>query len=103
MKKNLKVNQDLISVIESLSHLFIEKDEKSYLTRQFNETLTVVDRLGEINTTNINPTNQVTGLINVFRRDEIDKERALTQEDALSGSAHTYKGFFVVKAIFDGQ
>lgn len=101
MNKNKNITSSKVKVIENLSRLIVDVKEKEYFTKQFNETISVVDKLGEIKTENIKPTHQVTGLINVFREDKIDKNRILTQEEALSGSKNTHKGYFVVKAVFE--
>jgi aspartyl-tRNA(Asn)/glutamyl-tRNA(Gln) amidotransferase subunit C len=101
MKKILSITRDLVKTIKTLSRLKIDDKEEIFLTRQFNETLTVVDKLGEIETKGVKPTNQVTGLNNVFRKDLIDKDRILSQKEALGGSKNTHGGFFVVKAILN--
>ena len=48
-----------------------------------------VESLTEVNTENIEPTSQTTGLINVTREDKVISENMLTHED-----------YFKVKAIF---
>ena len=59
-----------------------------------------VSKLQKIPTKDVIPTSQVNGLENVYREDEIDKSRMLTQEDALANAPATHNGFFKVKAVF---
>ena len=76
-----------------------EKEEKT-LEKGFEQTLKVIDQLNELDTSQVKPTSQVTGLTNVWREDKVDKSRMLTQKQALSNAKKTYKGYFVVPAIF---
>ena len=76
-----------------------EKEEKT-LEKGFEQTLKVIDQLSELDTSQVKPTSQVTGLTNVWREDKVDKSRMLTQKQALSNAKKTYKGYFVVPAIF---
>ncbi len=101
MKKTDKITSKVVESVEKLSNLEINKTEIEYLTKQFNQTLAVVDELNEVKTEKVKPTNQVTGLSNVFRDDILDKKRILSQKEALSSSSETHEGYFVVKAIFD--
>lgn len=95
------INKDLIKTIESLSHLNVPDAEENYFADQFNETLGVVGGLNQIDTENIESTNQVTGLKNVYRKDVVENERVLSQTDAMANSKNTHGGFFVVKAILN--
>lgn len=103
MKKNnlSSFSFDTTDKIAGLAKLEVNTKEKKYLTRQFNETLKVIDKLNELETKKYIETSQVTGLKNIFREDNIEKERILTQKEALANAKKTHNGYFVVKAIFD--
>ena len=91
------------SKIAILSQLKITQSEKKYLTKQFNDTLKVIEKLNKIYTDRTKETSQITGLVNVFREDAIEETRLLSQKEALSNAKRIYKGFFVIKAIFNGR
>lgn len=101
MKNKKEISKDTVKRMEELSHLSIDEKEKDYFTRQFNETLDVINDLNKVDTEEIMVTNQVTGLVNVFRDDLIDKDRILSQKDALLNSKNTHGGYFVVKAVLN--
>jgi len=101
MKSKVKVKIDNVKLVEKLSKLEIE--EKDYFTKQFNETLSVVEEINNLDTQGLTPTNHVTNLSNVFREDNIDEERLLSQKEALSGSRCVFNGYFVVKAVFENE
>lgn len=90
-----------ISKIAKLANLTITPNEESLFANQFSQTIDVVNQLNEIDTRGLPPTSQVTHLENVTRPDEVDKDRVLTQAEALSGARQTHKGFFVVKQILE--
>jgi len=62
-----------IEKLAKLARLHLRKDEIEMFRKEFTEILNYVDQLAEVDTSNIKPTYQVTGLSNVTRRDvEID-------------------------------
>jgi len=98
-----KITKKVVEKMVKLSNLTIENKEIEYFTRQFNETLEIVDKLNNLDTDGVEGTSQVTGLINVFRKDIVEKNRMFSQKEALSNSKNTYKGYFLVKAIFNDK
>jgi aspartyl-tRNA(Asn)/glutamyl-tRNA(Gln) amidotransferase subunit C len=85
----------------SLSKLSIDKKEESYFTKQFNQTIDTIDLLNKVNTNNVKATFHVTGLKNIYREDKVEKDRVLTQKQALSNAKRVHNGFFVVKGVLD--
>ncbi len=87
--------------IAKLANLHIDKEEEQRVEKQLSETLSYVESLNEIDTENIEPTSQVTGLTNVAREDVAME--SLTQEQALSNTKSVHNGFFQVKAILNNE
>ena len=81
-----------------LAKLRLSEKEIEKFRQQLSSILNYVDQLKELDTKNIEPTSQVTGLENVSREDKVLP--SMSQEEALSNAKETYKGFFKVKAIF---
>ncbi|MDO8460820.1 MAG: Asp-tRNA(Asn)/Glu-tRNA(Gln) amidotransferase subunit GatC [bacterium] len=92
----MKIN---VSHVAKLANLSLTKEEKEKFEKQLSETLDYVNQLKEIDTNNIEPTSQVTGLENVVRNDEAIP--SFSQEEALSNTKNKHNGFFKAKAIFD--
>lgn len=90
---------DILQVkkVASLANLPLTEEEDEKFAKELNETLEYVKKLDQVNTDNTEPTNQVTGLINVTREDIVLP--SLTQEEALQNAPSSYKGFIKVKAI----
>lgn len=96
--KAVKVDIDHLARLASLS---LTNQEKKKFEKQLGETLEYVKRLEAINTKNVEPTSQVTGLENVVREDEASP--SLSQEDVLSNAKSKLNGFFKVKAILGNE
>jgi len=82
-----------------LSKVNVTPEESNKLESQFLDTLKVIQKLTDLDTKEIIPTPQVTGLANCFRDDQIDPARQLVQAEALSNAKETYHGYFLVPAI----
>jgi aspartyl-tRNA(Asn)/glutamyl-tRNA(Gln) amidotransferase subunit C len=87
--------------LAELASLKLNQSEAQKLAKQFLDTLKVVKKLESLDTTTVTATPQVTGQINIFRDDQVDKSRLLTQAEALNNASRSYQGFFVVPAIFE--
>jgi len=85
--------------VAKLANLPLTQKEKEKFDKQLADTLDYVNQLEEINTKDVEPTSQVTGLENVTREDEV--RPSLTQEEALSGTKNQHNGFIKVPAILE--
>ena len=88
-----------VAKVAKLANLTLKPEEKERFEKQLSETLEYVNKLNSVDTENIVPTSQVTGLENVTRKDEA--KPSLSQEQALSNSKSTHNGLFKVKAILE--
>ncbi len=95
------VTTDDVKKIAKLANLKLQKDEVDLFAGQFTETVDVINRLNEIDTSDIPATYQVTGLTNISRDDIVDHKRILPQEVALREAKLTNNGFFVVPRVID--
>jgi aspartyl-tRNA(Asn)/glutamyl-tRNA(Gln) amidotransferase subunit C len=94
----MKIN---VPHIAKLANLPLEDDEKKRFEKQLEETIEYVEELNQVDTKNVEPTSQVTGLENVTR-DDITHP-SLTQDEALSNTTSSYNGFFKVNAILENE
>jgi aspartyl-tRNA(Asn)/glutamyl-tRNA(Gln) amidotransferase subunit C len=90
-----------ISHIAKLANLTLSDEEKSKFEKQLEETIHHIENLDSVDTSDAEPTSQVTGLENITREDEI--KPSLSQEEALSNAKATHKGFFKVKGILQSE
>lgn len=89
--------------IASLAKIPVTPQEEQKFAEAFTSTLSMVDSLFSINISSAVGTHQVTGLVNVFREDEVDTGRMLTQEEALANAPRSYNGFFAVDQVIEQE
>lgn len=98
-KNKIILSKDQVKYIAHLSNLFLSEEEAGKITRDLSDTLAFIEKIKKVDTTNLQPTCQVTGLINVFREDKIIP--SLTQEEALKNAKSVYNGYFKIQAIME--
>jgi aspartyl-tRNA(Asn)/glutamyl-tRNA(Gln) amidotransferase subunit C len=84
--------------VAKLAKLNLSEAEIKMFLPQLSSVIDHIGNLSKVDTANVEPTSQTTGLTDVFRDDEI-KESSLDQDKALSGSEKIYNGYFRVPAI----
>lgn len=89
-----------IQHVARLANLVLDAKEQKLFAPQLTSILAFVSKLQKVPTKNVEPTAQVTGLSNVFREDEVDESRMLTQDQALANAKKTRKGYFVVPSVW---
>jgi len=92
----MKIN---VQHVAKLANLSIKDDEVKKFESQLSNVLDYINKLEEVDVTNVDPTSQVTGLENVYREDAVTP--SLSQEEALSNAPLSHNGLFQVKGIFD--
>ena len=99
MSKNNLVSPELVAHIGQLAKLTLSKSELVKFSQQLSK---VLDFMGQLSKLKLDEkkTSPHLDLTNVTREDKIDRRRILTQSQALSQARKTYKGYFLVKAIF---
>lgn len=84
--------------IAKLAKLSFSEDEKAKFTDQFNEILTFMEKLNELDTSNVEPLSHVIELQNVFREDVV-RPSLITGEALKNAPAKTDRFFKVPKVI----
>jgi aspartyl/glutamyl-tRNA(Asn/Gln) amidotransferase C subunit len=97
---NTTINLDHLA---KLTNVTVDAKQAEKLVQQFSDTLAVVAKLNELDTTDVQGTPQVTGLSNRTREDTLDPKRTLTQTQALANAARTHKGYFMVPAVLEAK
>ncbi|MDP3954887.1 MAG: Asp-tRNA(Asn)/Glu-tRNA(Gln) amidotransferase subunit GatC [bacterium] len=93
-----KLTQEEVKHVAKLAKLTLTDEEVGKFQQQLSNVLEYVEVLGKVNTDEVEPTSQVTGIQNAVREDK--SAPSLTQGEALSGAKNKEKGMFKVKAIF---
>ncbi len=88
--------------IAGLARIKISDEEEQSLKKDLSSTLEYIDQLNEIDTSNVEPLYQTTGLVDSFRSDEPREEFKMDENlnDKLIGQApHKEDRFIKVKSV----
>ena len=97
----MKLSQQEVEHIAKLARLSLTNEEKEKYSNQLSNILEYMDKLQSVDTENIEPTSQVTGLISVMREDEII-ESGIEKELVDSAPAHV-DGYVSIPKIFENK
>ncbi len=93
----MSISKEEVLHVAHLARLEFEEEELERFAEQLAAILSYVEKLGELDTSNIEPTYHALNMTNVFREDEI-KESTPTEE-ALANAPERENGFFVVPKV----
>lgn len=98
MKKISNLSEEEVKHVAKLAKLTLTEEEIKKFQSQLSEVLAYVDVLKKLETKEIEPTSQVTGLENIFREDQTGQ--SLSAKEVLANAKKKNNGLFVIKAIF---
>lgn len=88
---------DDVKYIASLAKLKFDENELESFTHKFNEILTYVEKLNELDTESVEPLEYPIDNINIFREDVVVNN--LSHENALSNAPDTGGEYFKVPKV----
>ncbi|MEI8338331.1 Asp-tRNA(Asn)/Glu-tRNA(Gln) amidotransferase subunit GatC [bacterium] len=91
--------EDVLNLAE-LVRLDLTDDEVNEFTEELSAILDYVEQLGDVDVSGLEPTNQVTGLTNVTRKDEI-KDYGYSLEDLQSNLPDSKGNLIKVKRMLN--
>ena len=93
-----KLSKDDVLKLARLARLQLNDGEVDRFRQEIEAILGYVEQLGEVDLTDFEPTNQVTGLTNVMRPDVI-KNYGVTPEELLKNAPATQDGHIKVRRM----
>ena len=93
-----KLSKEELANIATLARLGLSDDELNRLGGQVGSILEFVEQLQKIDTSGVKQTSQVTGLVDVWREDEVVRCE-LSREELLKNAPATEKGYIKVKRV----
>jgi aspartyl-tRNA(Asn)/glutamyl-tRNA(Gln) amidotransferase subunit C len=95
----MKINEKEISRAIKLSRLELTSDEKKEYSHQLSDILEYVEKINELDTKNVNPSDHIVDLKNIFRED-INK-KSLNIDDIEKIAPEFENNHFVVPKMID--
>jgi aspartyl-tRNA(Asn)/glutamyl-tRNA(Gln) amidotransferase subunit C len=102
MPMSVLSSQDVLHLAR-LANLRLKKQEVDSLKKELSEVLNYFSKLQKLDTEGQEPTSQTTGLVDVFRSDEVNVVNTLTSTQSLSGSQKSHNDYFIVPAVIDKE
>jgi aspartyl-tRNA(Asn)/glutamyl-tRNA(Gln) amidotransferase subunit C len=93
-----KLSREDVLKLAALSNLKLSDDEIERLRDELGEILDYVNLLDKVDVSGLEPTYQVSGLKNVYRKDEV-KDYGYKTEDLLKNAPAVTDGQFKVKRV----
>jgi aspartyl-tRNA(Asn)/glutamyl-tRNA(Gln) amidotransferase subunit C len=93
-----KLTRDDVLRLAQLARISLNDDEANEFTDELSAILQYVEQLSSVDASGLKPTNQVTGLTNVMRKDEL-KEYGYTSLDLLRNVPRAENGQLKVKRM----
>lgn len=92
-----KLSPEEIQKIARLAQIKLTDQEVTQYQGQIGDILAYVDQLRAVPTDGVEPTAQVTGMVNRMRPDAV--RPSLTQAEALANAPEQRDGYFKIKAV----
>ncbi|MCL2038219.1 Asp-tRNA(Asn)/Glu-tRNA(Gln) amidotransferase subunit GatC [Candidatus Saccharibacteria bacterium] len=78
----MKITNDDVAHLATLSQIALTDEETAALAIDLKSIIKYIEQLSELDTTGVEPTYQVTGLSNIWREDDIEKQ--VSREELLA-------------------
>lgn len=93
----MDVNNELILKLEKLARLSLSAQERTAIQHDLSNILKMVDKLNELDTSDVVPLVYISEATNMLRNDEVKGE--ISNEDALKNAPISQKPFFKVPKV----
>jgi aspartyl-tRNA(Asn)/glutamyl-tRNA(Gln) amidotransferase subunit C len=95
----MKIDKETVDKIAHLARLEFENESKEQIIKDMNNMLTFVEKLNELDTSNVAPLIYMSDEVNVLREDEVKQE--ITQDEALKNAPKKDSDYFKVPKVID--
>ena len=93
----MKADKKMVDKLADLSKLEFDEKSQEEIIKDLNKMLAFVEKLNEIDTTDIEPLIYMTDEVNVLREDEVHCD--ITQKDALKNAPKKDSDYFKVPRV----
>ncbi|MEE9537850.1 MAG: Asp-tRNA(Asn)/Glu-tRNA(Gln) amidotransferase subunit GatC [candidate division NC10 bacterium] len=95
----MKISYEEVEHVARLARLALSEEERERMRAQLDAILTYIDKLNELDTSQVEPTSHVIPMTNVFREDKV--RPSLSQEQALANAPDRQEALFRVPRILE--
>ncbi len=99
-----KITPDEVRRIAALASIGVEDDEVERMARELDHIMGFVEQLQTVDTARVEPTDQVTGLVDVWRPDTVyAAAEKLSRDELLANAPDQQDGFFKVRRVLNND
>lgn len=95
----MKIDNETVDKIAHLARLEFDNETKEQIIKDMNNMLAFVEKLNEIDTSNVEPLIYMNDEVNVLREDEVKQD--ITQEEALKNAPKHDSDYFKVPKVIE--
>ena len=95
----MKINENQITKTARLARLELSDSEREEFSKQLSEIIEYVEKINELDTSDVKPADHIVELSNVLRDDTV--VRSIDREDISRNAPDFKEGFFVVPRIIE--
>jgi aspartyl-tRNA(Asn)/glutamyl-tRNA(Gln) amidotransferase subunit C len=95
----MKIDDHTVDHLANLAKLEFEKEAREEIIKDLNRILSFIDKLKELDTTDVEPLIYMNDEVNVLREDEVKQE--ISQKEALSNAPKKDSDYFKVPKVLD--
>lgn len=96
-----KITPEEVRRIAALATIGLTKPEVEQMADELGQIVGFIEQLQSVDTKGVLPTDQVTGLVDGWRPDEVRRE--FSREELLANAPEQKDGFFKVKRVLDND
>jgi len=96
-----RINSGQVEHIAKLARIKLTNKEEEKFANDLSSILNYIDKLNEVDTENIKPIQQITGLETVIRKDEVTNKDPKIAERILSQAPEKQNNYFKVPKILE--
>ncbi len=93
----MEINNKLIEEIASLAKLNFDENSKELMKSDLKKIISFINKLSEVDTSNVEPLVYLSDEVNVLREDEV--KEVISQVDALKNAPHKDSDYFNIPKI----
>ena len=92
-----------VSFLSSLVKINLSQEETKILAEGLSDSTSYLDLLNELDTSNVSATYQVTGLENVFQKENLSGSKTLSQEEVLKNAKNQEDGYIKTEGVLASE
>ena len=93
----MEINDAMIDKLANLARLKFDETEKVQIKSDLQNMIGMIEKMNELDTTDVAPLLHITDNVNVLREDVV--EGSITNEEALQNAANKNAPFFIVPKV----